>query len=203
MIINASGQNFPKKRAAVFMDRDGTLNLSTKPDGSFLPVNKEEDLVVYDFAKKGLKDLTEKTDLLKILVTNQGGVDKGYTTLEDINKIHNKLLDEVRAAGGDIDAVYVCTSMDKNDPLRKPNPGMILKAAEEMNIDLAHSYMIGDRTGDIACGERADQRLTTIALTETGSKCQDGHEKDKPDVEVPDFQAAADFILKDYSNKKE
>ena len=199
MLISGSGKSLPK-RPAVFMDRDGTINLSTKPDGSYLPVNKPEDLVVFDGAKEGLKDLTEKTDFLKVLITNQGGIGAGYTTEEKVGKIHDKLLDDVRKSGGDIDAIYMCPTMDKSDPMRKPNPGMILKAAEDLNIDLANSYMIGDRTGDIAAGEKA--HVTTILLKETGSGGKDGKVDVKSDVEVKDFKEASDFIIKEYEKKK-
>lgn len=201
MLVPISGRSFEKK-AAVFMDRDGTLNLSTKPDGTYLPVNKAEDLVLFDQAKEGLAEITQKTDFLKILVTNQGGIGAGHMTEEELKEINNKLLEDVRSSGGDLDAIYYATSVDKNDPMRKPNPGMLLKAAEEMNIDLSHSYMIGDMTTDIACGERAAAEVTTILLTETGSGGKDGKVNIRADIEVKDFKEASDLIVKRYQTEQ-
>lgn len=201
MVISGSNLNLTNKTGAIFMDRDGTLNVSNKPDGSYLPVNTPEDLVVFSQAKEGLAELTKQTDLLKVLVTNQGGIGAGYMTEEQLKKIDNKLLEEIHKAGGEIDAIYFASSNDKEDPMRKPNPGMLLKAAEELNIDLNKSYMIGDMTTDIACGERAETKLTSI-LVETGSGGKDKKVDIKADVTVKDFKAAADFIIADYNSKK-
>lgn len=199
MLVPLSGQSFHNK-AAVFMDRDGTLNVSNKPDGSYLPVNKPEDLVVFDQAKEGLAELTKQTDLLKILVTNQGGVGAGFMSVEQLKKIDEKLLEDVRSAGGDIDAIYFASSNDKTDPMRKPNPGMLLKAADDLGIDLTKSYMIGDMTTDISAGEKADEKVVSIGL-ETGSGCNDKKVDIKPDVMVKDFKAAADFIIADHNKR--
>lgn len=199
MIISSAGQNIPKKRA-VFMDRDGVLNVSKKPDGSYLPVNKPEDLVVTQEAKDGLAKLTKETDFLKVLVTNQGGIGAGYMKEEELKAIHDKLLTEIRNAGGDIDAIYYAVSNDKNDQMRKPNPGMLLKAAEDLNIDLTHSYMIGDMTTDISAGEKADSAVTSI-LVETGEGGKDKKVDIKPDVVTKNISTAADYIIVDYKSK--
>ena len=199
MLVPLSGQSFHNK-AAVFMDRDGTLNVSNKPDGSYLPVNKPEDLVLFDQAKDGLAELTKQTDLLKILVTNQGGIGAGHMTVEQLKKIDEKLLEDVRSAGGDIDAIYFASSNDKTDPMRKPNPGMLLKAAEDLGVDLSKSYMVGDMTTDISAGEKADEKVVSIGL-ETGSGCNDKKVDIKPDVMVKDFKAAADFIIADHNKR--
>ena len=199
MLVPLTGQSFHNK-AAVFMDRDGTLNVSNKPDGSYLPVNKPEDLVVFDQAKEGLAELTKQTDLLKILVTNQGGVGAGYMSVEQLKKIDEKLLEDVRSAGGDIDAIYFASSNDKTDPMRKPNPGMLLKAAEDLGVDLSKSYMVGDMTTDISAGEKADEKVVSVGL-ETGSGCNDKKVDIKPDVMVKDFKAAAEFIIADHKKR--
>ncbi len=199
MLVPLSGKSFHNK-AAVFMDRDGTLNVSNKPDGSYLPVNKPEDLVLFDQAKDGLAELTKQTDLLKILVTNQGGIGAGFMTVEQLKEIDNKMLQDIRSAGGDIDAIYFASSNDKTDPLRKPNPGMLLKAAEEHGIDLTKSYMVGDMTTDISAGEKADPQVVSIGL-ETGSGCKDKKVDIKPDVMVKDFKEAADFIIADHNRR--
>lgn len=201
MYINLSGKDF-NNHAAVFLDRDGVLNRSEKPDGSYLPVNTPDDLFIYDQAKEGLAELTKKTDLLKIVVTNQGGIGAGYMTTEELDSIHGKLISEVRDAGGNIDAIYYATSNDEKDPLRKPNPGLLLKAAEELNIDLSRSYMVGDMTTDIAAGENADGRLTSI-LVKTGKGGKDHKVEIQPDLVMDDFKHAAEFIIADYNKKLE
>jgi D-glycero-D-manno-heptose 1,7-bisphosphate phosphatase len=199
MLVPLSDKSFHNK-AAVFFDRDGTVNVSNKPDGSYLPVNTPEDLVVFDQAKEGLAEITKQTDLLKILVTNQGGIGAGYMTVEQLKKIDEKLVSEMRGAGGDIDAIYFASSNDKADPMRKPNPGMLIQAAQEHGIDLAGSYMVGDMTTDIAAGERADERVVSIGL-ETGSGCKDKKVDIKPDVMVKDFKGAAEFIIADHNKR--
>jgi len=185
------------KKAAVFLDRDGVINSSTKPDGSYNPVNHADELVVYDQAKEALSRLASKTDLLTVVVTNQGGIGAGYMTEKDLKEINNKLKNEIEDCGGRIDAIYYCTSNDKNDPMRKPNPGMILKAAEDLNIDLDRSYLIGDQTTDIAAGERADTDVKSI-MVQTGSAGKDGKENIPPDRICRDLNEAVDYIIADY-----
>lgn len=185
------------KKVAVFLDRDGVINSSTKPDGSYNPVNKADDLFVYDQAKEALSRLASKTDLLTVVVTNQGGIGAGYMTEKDLQEINNKLKHEIQGSGGRIDAIYYCTSNDQNDPLRKPNPGMILKAAEDLNIDLDHSYIIGDQTTDIAAGERADTDVKSI-MVQTGAAGKDGKENIPPDRICRDLNEAVDYIITDY-----
>lgn len=207
--INSLPINYPlmpiepsrEKPIAVFFDRDGVINVSEKPDGSFLPVNKPEDLIIFENAKIGLSKLAQVSNLLLILVTNQGGIGAGFMTEEALKAINQKLTTEISASGGRIDKIYYCTTNDKKDPMRKPNPGMILEAEKDFDIDLKKSYMIGDMTTDIACGENADSDVTSI-LVETGSGGKDGKINIKSDVICKNFEDAAEYIIKDLTNKK-
>jgi len=196
-----SPANSHPRRAAVFMDRDGTLSEILKPDGSYMPINTPEDIHVYSQAAEGLAKLTKQTDLMKIMVTNQGGIAKGLITAEQLEKIDNKLLEEIHQAGGDIDAIYFASSNDDGNPMRKPNPGMLLEAAEDLNIDLSYSYMVGDMTTDVAAGKRASKGVVSILL-ETGAAGSDHKAGERPDVIAKDFDNAVDYIIRDYQQRK-
>jgi len=201
MISQVSSTSGEPKKVAVFLDRDGVINSSEKPDGTYNPVNKPEDLFVYDQAKDALVRLSKKTDLLAVVVSNQGGIEAGYTTEKDVQAVNEKLKKTIGESGGRIDAIYYCPSNDPANSMRKPNPGMLLKAAEELNIDLDRSYMIGDQTTDIAAGEKADTHVQSI-LVQTGAGGKDGKENIPPDKVCRDLSEAVDYIIADYQGKK-
>ncbi|MBQ6353046.1 MAG: HAD-IIIA family hydrolase, partial [Lentisphaeria bacterium] len=96
---------------------------------------------------------------LAVVVTNQGYVGRGVVTREELDAVHEHLNAELAKAGAHIDRFYVCphpagTQCD----CRKPKPGLFLRAAEELGIDLGRSIMVGDRLGDIAAGRAAGCR---------------------------------------------
>lgn len=98
-----------------------------------------------------------------IVVTNQSGVARGYYTEDDVKVLHDWMCREAAKAGGIITAVYYCPYLegapvkayDKKSDWRKPAPGMVLQAAKDYDIDLKHSFMIGDMPRDVECGQRA------------------------------------------------
>ena len=98
-----------------------------------------------------------------IVVTNQSGVARGYYTEDDVKTLHDWMCREAAAAGGTITAVYYCPYLegapikayDKKSDWRKPEPGMVLAAARDYDIDLSRSFMIGDMPRDVECGRRA------------------------------------------------
>ncbi len=146
-------------RKAVFFDRDGVLNVDT---GYLYRI---EDFHWIDGAKEALTYLTEK-DYLIFVVTNQSGVGRGYYTEADVKRLHLWMCREAKAAGAVITDVYYCPYIegakirqyDKKSYWRKPEPGMILAAAQDYDFDLSRSYMIGDRPRDVECAENAGMR---------------------------------------------
>jgi len=141
---------------AVFLDRDGVINRAIIRDGKPFPP-----LDVCDF--KLLPGVVEACQRLKesgfyiIVVTNQPDVGRGVVAGEKIEVIHKKMRAELP-----IDRVEVCYDGDDASAFRKPNPGMLLRAAAALDLDLRSSFMIGDRWRDVDCGHAAG--CTTIFI---------------------------------------
>ena len=95
-------------------------------------------------------------DVAVVVVTNQAVVGKGLITLDDAIAINERVVNEVRRRGGRIDQAYLCPhTYDDDCDCRKPRPGMLLRAARELNIDLAHSCMVGDAITDMQAAQAA------------------------------------------------
>ena len=180
------------KRPAVFLDRDGTINV----EKDYL--HRVEDFEFIPGAPCAIRRLNE-AGFLVVVVTNQSGVARGYFHLEDVDRLHAHLQQALAEAGACIDAFYICPHHPSEGvgpfrmdcDCRKGRPGMLLQAARELNIDLARSYMVGDKKADVEAGEGAG--CTAIQVL-TGY----GQEETCPGngrVIVPDLPAAVDFIL--------
>lgn len=139
---------------AIFLDRDGVINDNKRH------VNKPEDLIIYDAAKKGLKVLYD-ADYKLFVVTNQGGVELGHLTHEELDKIHEKLIQEVELFCKITEIVY-CPDFKRKSDCRKPKPGMILELAEKYRLDLSNSWMVGDMETDIEAGKMAGCKTAKI-----------------------------------------
>ena len=146
----------------VLLDRDGTLNTSTR--GSF--VNVVADFVLLPGAVEAIRMLTEN-DWTVIIVTNQGGVGAGFMTEAALVQIHAKMCREIEAGGGKIHAIYACThAVDADCPCRKPKTGFIDDMCQQHDILPAEiQYMIGDSIDDVEFAKRAG---TTPLLVRTG-----------------------------------
>lgn len=150
-------------RPAIFFDRDGTLNR----DVGY--VTHLDDFELLPRAAAAVRVANEK-GLLAILATNQAGVARGYFPETMIHHVHEKLQADLATKGASLDALYYCPHHPSSeDPdyaldsdLRKPKPGMLLKAAEEHGIDLTKSYMIGDKYSDLECGWAAGCRSVFV-----------------------------------------
>lgn len=176
-----------KKHKAVFLDRDGTINVY-KPDYLW----KVEDFLWIPEAKEGLRILS-KTDYKIIIVTNQSGVGRGYYTKEDVEWLHDWMLEECKKEGIRIDAIYYCPHHpDEGCLCRKPKPGMIHRAAEELGIDLKKSWMIGDNPKDIAAGKSAGLKTIQIKNKELKEKDQNIH----PEKRVEHLKDAVTHITR-------
>ncbi|WP_026478820.1 D-glycero-alpha-D-manno-heptose-1,7-bisphosphate 7-phosphatase [Alkaliphilus transvaalensis] len=133
------------KKTAIFFDRDGVLN-----DNYNKHVNKPEELVLYEGVPEALKKAQEAGFEL-FVVTNQGGIELGHLTHEQLKKIHDRLEELLEGYCKFRDIVY-CPDFKKFSDCRKPKPGMILQLAEKYDIDLMNSWMVGDRDTDITAG---------------------------------------------------
>jgi len=141
---------------AVFIDKDGTLI----PD---IPYNVNTDLIeINQDTIDGIR-LLRKNGFLIIVVSNQSGIAKGYFDEEALENVSIKISSILRKQELDIDAYYYCPHFPEGVieeysvwcDCRKPMPGMICKAAEEFNINLSRSWMIGDILNDVEAGNRA------------------------------------------------
>ncbi len=155
-----------EKRRAVFLDRDGTINEEVGY------VNHISRFKFIPSALRGLK-LINKLGLLSIVITNQGGVARGFFDEKFLKELHGKMLTEVKKAGAKIDKIYYCPHNPQGSVkkyaircnCRKPATGLIERAINDFNISLKNSYYIGDQRRDIEFGKRLG--LITI-LVKTG-----------------------------------
>lgn len=162
-----SEKNLQNKQKAVFLDRDGTIN---KYVGFLRNIDEFE---LLDGAVEAIKKINA-SGYLAIVVTNQPVIARGEVSFEELERIHNKMETLLGKEGAYLDAIYFCPhhphkgyegerpelKFDCN--CRKPKPGMLLKAAQDFNIDLAQSWMIGDGENDIRAGQNAGCRTALI-----------------------------------------
>ena len=160
-------KNLKNKQKAIFLDRDGTINKYV----GFL--RKQEELELLSDAAEAIKQIN-KSDYLAVVVTNQPVIARGEVTWNELDEIHNKMETLLGKAGAYIDGLYFCPhhphkgyegeipELKIDCDCRKPKPGMLLKAAAELNIDLNQSFMIGDSDSDIQAGEAAGCKAIKI-----------------------------------------
>jgi D-glycero-D-manno-heptose 1,7-bisphosphate phosphatase len=188
------------KRAAVFLDRDGTLN----EEVGYL--SRPEDFVLIPLAGAAVRRINQ-AGMAAVVVSNQSGVARGYFDEGVLELIHERLREELGKERAHLDGIYYCPhhpegavdAYRKQCGCRKPEIGMIRKAAQELSIDLSKSYMVGDHLKDIRLAVNAGMRSVMIMT---------GHGKDEwtragnaerslPDHAAEDLTAAVDWILAD------
>src|SRR4051812_32826362 len=131
-------------RPAVFLDRDGTI---CEEVGYLNHISR---LMIYPWAAPAIRRLND-AGLAVIVVTNQSGVSRKFFPESLVKDVHRKMAEELGHSGARLDAVYYCThSREDNCECRKPLPGLLTRAAQEHGIDLARSFVVGDRYADIA-----------------------------------------------------
>lgn len=137
---------------AVFLDRDGVLNF----DSGF--VHRIEDFRFLPGVADALRTLAARGFRL-LVVTNQSGIDRGFYSAADFDRLTAWMLGELEAQGVRLDGVYHCPhAPESNCDCRKPAPGMVLRAAADHAVDLGRSWLVGDRTSDVEAGRRAGVR---------------------------------------------
>ncbi len=147
---------------AVFLDRDGVINYD--PDRYTYLL---EEFVINDGVITSLKKLYNEGYLL-IVITNQGGIAKKLYTKEDVEKIHQFLISELKKEGISLTAIYYCPHHGdiENCICRKPSPLLIQKAIACYNIDPNKSYMIGDKMRDVEAAESAGIKGIKVGVNE-------------------------------------
>ena len=146
-------------RSAVFLDRDGVINRKA-PEGQY--ITRWQDFEFLPKVGEAIQ-LINGAGLSVIVVSNQRCVAKGLITIEELEAIHRRMLDQLVAVSARIDAVYYCPHDDKPPcPCRKPAAGMLLQAALDHSIDLSRSWMVGDSDIDVEAGKKAGCRTARI-----------------------------------------
>lgn len=188
-------RNLRTKQKAIFLDRDGVLNIDTDL------IHRPEDLELYPYTAECVRAINQ-SDYLSVVTTNQSVIARNLTDLKGLQEIHNKMETELGASGAYLDAIYFCPhhpdgGFPGENPIfkvacdcRKPKPGMLLQAAERFNIQLKRSWMIGDSERDVLAGKAAGVR--TIGV-KTGHGLKNTREE--PDFFFADLQEAVQFIL--------
>jgi D-glycero-D-manno-heptose 1,7-bisphosphate phosphatase len=146
-------------RPAVFLDRDGTLNVQVIRAGRPYAPERLEDFRLFDGAAAGCRAL-KAAGFLLVVATNQPDVGRGLVAQAVIESMHAELRRQIP----EIDRVEVCYDPGRGEASRrrKPAPGMLLDAARDLAIDLARSWMVGDRWRDVECGKAAGVRTVLI-----------------------------------------
>ncbi len=165
------GKNLVYKQKAVFLDRDGTIN---KYIGFLRDI---DDFELIDGVASAIKAINV-SGYLAIVVTNQPVIARGEVSFEELQEIHNKMETLLGEQGAYVDAIYYCPhhphkgyegerpELKIECDCRKPKPGMLLQAAKDFNIDLEHSWMIGDGENDITAGKNAGCHTALITVDE-------------------------------------
>ena len=174
-------------KPAVFVDRDGTLNYQVVRDGKPYAPEKLEDFKLFPGVPEACQTLKDAGFVI-VVATNQPDVGRGTQDKAVVEAMHAQLLKEVPS----ITRIEVSYDPGRGEvsPRRKPEPGMLLEAAKELGLDLAKSWMIGDRWRDGDCGKRAQVKTVFIDF---------GYSEElqaAPDYTVKSFTEAAETVLR-------
>lgn len=180
-------------RRAVFLDRDGTLNVEVNY------LHRIADFVLIDGAAAAIQRLNE-AGYVVVLVTNQAGIARGYYDEAALHTLHEHLVGVLAASGARIDAIYFCPHHpDWTDACacRKPAPGMLLQAAADHGLDLRRSWMIGDTRSDMQAGRAAGCRTVLVRTGYGAAIAADllANDASRPDAIVDDIGAAVQWVL--------
>ena len=178
-------------RRAVFLDRDGTI---AEEMGY---VNHVDRLQIFPYAAESIRRLNE-AEIPVIVVTNQSGVARNIFPESLVHEVHKKMVAELAAAGAWIDAIYFCPHKSEDIcECRKPNPGMLERAAREHGLDLAASWVVGDRYADLEMAYAAGAR-GILVMTGYGRGEYELHRSTwpkQPDVVTENLKDAVRHIL--------
>jgi len=146
---------------AIFMDRDGVI-IENRAEY----VRTWQDVSIFPQALAALR-LAAATPYKLVIISNQAGIGKQLIASDTADEINRRLLEIIHAHQGRIDGVYICPHTAENHcTCRKPQPGLLLRAAQDLSLDLPRSVMIGDALTDLAAGQAA--RVSHTILVETG-----------------------------------
>lgn len=175
---------------AVFLDRDGTLNVER------YYLHDPEALEIFPDTGLALKRLMDAGYTL-FIVTNQSGIGRGYYREEDMHAVNDRMIEMLAVDGVRFEKIYFAPESPEDDsPGRKPSPKFLNDAALEFGVNLSQSFMVGDKTADLQCGWNAGVKKSILVRTGYGADL----ERDESDTVakaaiVDDITAAVDWIL--------
>lgn len=186
-------------RPAVFLDRDGTLC----EEMGYL--NHLSRLRMFPYAAKAVRLLNDK-NLPVIIVTNQSGVARGIFPESLLRDVHDAINAELARAGAHVEGIYYCSHRSEdNCSCRKPRIGLLESAAREHQLDLAHTFVVGDRYADIEMAYRAGARAILV-LTGYGRGEYQYHSASwprQPDFVAADLMQAVEWIIPHFNKEQE
>lgn len=185
---------------AVFIDRDGTISEEVGY------INHPDRFLLFPYAASAIKHLKEN-GWLAIVTTNQAGVARGYFAEEMVQTVHGRMRKELEINGARLDAVYYCAHHPSvgqppyrlDCDCRKPKPGLIVRAAQDLDIDLSKSWMVGDRYSDIEVARNAGVQ-SAFVMSGYGRgewEHQRGSWKHQPDLVAENLLEAVQAIVSD------
>jgi len=193
-------KNLKNKQRAIFIDRDGTINVSK----GF--ISKADDLELIPGSIEAIKAIN-KSGALAIVITNQPVIARGECSFEELHNIHNKLKTILGEKGAFVDDIFYCPhhpdkgfegevpELKFDCECRKPKTGMIDEAVKKYNIDLSKSYMVGDSTMDLETARNAGVKSV---LVDTGFAGNDDKYDRNCDIEAKNLFDAVEKIIKDF-----
>lgn len=183
-------------KPAIFLDRDGTLieerNYLCRP----------EDVVLLPGAGEGLRTLKQQGFSL-IIVSNQSGVGRGYFTLADVEAVNARVFSEFARFGVRFDKVYIAPEPPSQPSRgRKPSPQFLFDARDELGVDLANSFMIGDKLIDLECGWNAGVKVCLLVRTGYGKETEASRDARLGKAVIVDgLQQAAEHIGREHAGR--
>lgn len=172
-------------RKAAFLDRDGVINRKA-PQGQY--ITRWEEFEILPHVSEAISKLNA-AGWLVVVITNQRCVAKGLITEQELDQLHRKMLSVLAQQGARVDAIYSCPH-ELNDQCvcRKPAPGMLLRAARELSIELRQSWMVGDSAIDMEAGSAAGCGTILVQDTQRDTEIEAHHY-------VSDLHGAVNTIL--------
>ena len=183
---------------AVFLDRDGTINEEMGY------INHLERFILLPGAAEAIRRINQ-SGLKAVVVTNQSGAARGYFPMELIDQVHHKMRGLLQEEGVFLDGIYTCVHAPEGEgegggcDCRKPNTGLIRQAAEDLQLELSRSYVVGDRFKDVEMARNSGAKAVLV-LTGYGKgelEFLGPTSRVKPDFVAADLSEAVDWILSD------
>jgi len=177
-------------RSAVFLDRDGTLNVERHY------LCRPDQFELFPGVGEALRRLTD-VGLRLFVVTNQSGIGRGYFTVQELEAVHSRMRELLSPQGVRFEQIYVAPeSPGQPSRYRKPSPQALLDARDAYGVDLARSFMVGDKWIDVETGQNAGCAANLLVRTGYGAETE-RRERDRLTgaVVVDDLPAAAEWIL--------